>query len=572
MAFDISYNFRAIDKFTAVARKINRSSQAVVRSMGNIAKKAVSAGRAIRDVGKNLSFKMTAPLLLAGGIALKTAANMETLETSLSVMLKSAEKGKKVFEELSEFTAKTPFKLQGVLSTARQLFAASVSTADLNDRLFTLGNIAAGADVPLSDLGSIFAKIKNKGKAFTEELLQLSDRGIPIIANLSESLGVSTEAVFKLAETGKLTFPVMLRAMENMSTGTGIFAGAMEKQSQTMNGALSTLRDNVSLITGSLGEWFSETVGLKGAIIDLNKSLDPAAVKEWFKEFSENSPVLAKVSAGALTFAAALGPMLAAVGSTLSSLGFMALGLKALKDGFPGVFKGLATATKATWGFVKSIGAALLGVVRFAARMAIFGTIRIATLAWAAAQTVLNIAMTANPIGLIIVGIAALIAGIVFLIRNWDVVKQKMMAVWGVIRTLIDKGFAKLEEIFPGLINKMKAFANGIIDFFVFPLRTALQAIDAIAQTDLAGKLDNIVGKVKFDVDEDKINKLVNGSSVGVSGPATSAVAGVGGIQRSQSDVKITLNAPAGTIKSVETKTTGRGRLNVGQNAALAGA
>ena len=51
---------------------------------------------------------------------------------------------------------------------------------------------------------------------------------------------------------------------------------------------------------------------------------------------------------------------------------------------------------------------------------AISKTIAVATLLWAKAQWLLNIAMTANPIGLIIVGIAALIAVTVVVIKYWD--------------------------------------------------------------------------------------------------------------------------------------------------------
>ena len=51
---------------------------------------------------------------------------------------------------------------------------------------------------------------------------------------------------------------------------------------------------------------------------------------------------------------------------------------------------------------------------------AISKTIAVATLLWAKAQWLLNIAMSANPIGLIIIGIAALIAVTVVVIKYWD--------------------------------------------------------------------------------------------------------------------------------------------------------
>lgn len=52
------------------------------------------------------------------------------------------------------------------------------------------------------------------------------------------------------------------------------------------------------------------------------------------------------------------------------------------------------------------------------------GVAAVATKVWTAAQWLINAALTANPIGLIVVGIGALIAGIVLLVRNWDSVTE----------------------------------------------------------------------------------------------------------------------------------------------------
>lgn len=58
----------------------------------------------------------------------------------------------------------------------------------------------------------------------------------------------------------------------------------------------------------------------------------------------------------------------------------------------------------------------------------------VATGAVTAAQWLWNAAMTANPIGLIIVGIAALIAAIVWLVMNWDKVRAAGAAAWDWIK------------------------------------------------------------------------------------------------------------------------------------------
>jgi TP901 family phage tail tape measure protein len=83
---------------------------------------------------------------------------------------------------------------------------------------------------------------------------------------------------------------------------------------------------------------------------------------------------------------------------------------------------------------------------------------RAGTLAATLAQWGLNAAMLANPIGLVIVAIAALVAAGVVLYRNWDVVSAKMSAVWsGIKRAAADAVNFMIGEInkLIGLINKI---------------------------------------------------------------------------------------------------------------------
>lgn len=61
------------------------------------------------------------------------------------------------------------------------------------------------------------------------------------------------------------------------------------------------------------------------------------------------------------------------------------------------------------------------------------------TRAWTAVQWLLNAALTANPIGLIIVGIGVLIAGIVGMVKHWELVKAVVGTVFQTIRGWLNK-------------------------------------------------------------------------------------------------------------------------------------
>lgn len=79
----------------------------------------------------------------------------------------------------------------------------------------------------------------------------------------------------------------------------------------------------------------------------------------------------------------------------------------------------------------------------------------IATKAAAAGQWLLNVAMDANPIGLVIAGIAALIAGIVWAWNEFEGFRKVVMGVWEVMKL-----FAKVIKDY--VINRIKELLSGI--------------------------------------------------------------------------------------------------------------
>lgn len=70
-----------------------------------------------------------------------------------------------------------------------------------------------------------------------------------------------------------------------------------------------------------------------------------------------------------------------------------------------------------------------------AAAVVVFKSIKLATRAWAAAQGILNAVMTANPIGLVVVAIAGLVAGFVLAYKNSETFRKIVDKAWLSIKT-----------------------------------------------------------------------------------------------------------------------------------------
>ena len=273
--FTLSIIFDIVNKATGPLKRVGAQLKKVGKAAAETAKK-------FARFGKTIALGLTAAVAGIGLLAVKTAADLETMSVAFESMLGSGEAAADMMKKLINFTAKTPFQLEGVGKAAKQLLGFGIAADDMEETLKTLGDIAAGANIPLTDMASIFGKSKAKGKAMTEELMQLSDRGVPIIATLAKGLGVAGDEILELASKGKISFDFIQKALVSMTTKGGIFENQMARQSKTVAGIWSTLKDVINLSLGEIGAFIIKTIDLKkvmGAAI--------SAVERGTKAFKE---------------------------------------------------------------------------------------------------------------------------------------------------------------------------------------------------------------------------------------------------------------------------------------------
>ena len=225
------------------------------RAMGSIRGSVGKLGRAFGGVGAALGLGgIGATLGMIAKKSIQASADIETLEVSLEGLVGGKSAAKAVVEQLKQFSAATPFQLEDIGKSAKQLLAAGVGVDELRGQLKVVGDIAAGANVPLSDMSKIYTKIRNKGKASLEELNPIAERGIPIFDLLAKKLGVTREQIFKMATAGQISRNIIDSVFSDMSGSGGMFADQMSKQSQTINGKISTLKDTITLLGAAIGD------------------------------------------------------------------------------------------------------------------------------------------------------------------------------------------------------------------------------------------------------------------------------------------------------------------------------
>lgn len=229
---------------------------------------------------------------MASGI-LTLAGNLEQARISFTTMLGSAEKAEVTLTDLSNFAQKTPFELTGIRDNARQLLAMGVEADNLIPTLKALGDVSAGLSVPLERLAINYGQVLSQGKLTGRELRDFTLAGVPILDELATMLGVTKEKVQDLISAGDITSDLVVKAFENMSSGTGRFADLMDKQSTTLQGSYSNLKDAVATLGEVIGGFFIPTLS------KLVQSVVP--IVEKIRDWASENPRLATAIGVAVT-------------------------------------------------------------------------------------------------------------------------------------------------------------------------------------------------------------------------------------------------------------------------------
>jgi len=232
------------------------------RSFASDITKIVS-GIALYDIGKSA----VTGLFGLGKSTVELAATAETAAVQFKVLTGSAEEAASVMKQINKFAADTPFESMEITQAAKQLIAFGGSSKTVISELQTLGDLAAGMGIPLGELAEIYGKARIQGRLFMEDINQLQGRGINVTAELAKEFGNVREAV----EKGQVNFSHLEKALKAMTTEGGAFAGMMVDMSDTFDGKVSTLIDNVKTLGRGIGEMLLPP--LKDVVSEVNNVL-----------------------------------------------------------------------------------------------------------------------------------------------------------------------------------------------------------------------------------------------------------------------------------------------------------
>lgn len=288
--------------------RIGADTRDLNKSLGRVQRNMRSMSGNFQRLGESMTRSLTLPIAAFGAAAVKSAADLEQLETSFVSLTGGAEQAAMMMKQLNDFTAETPFQIEAVANSARQLIASGTQVSQVNEQLQFLGDIAATSGNSIEDIAAIFAKVNAKGKVELENLNQLAERGIPIFTALADATGLPAD---KLG-AGAVSVQQFNDVLKGFAEQGGFAQGAMERLSQTASGRFSTAMDNLKLALANVGNQILPFV---------NKGLE--RFTEIMQGFARLSPTTLKLAGSIAALVGAIGPLLIAVPKIIASIKLM---------------------------------------------------------------------------------------------------------------------------------------------------------------------------------------------------------------------------------------------------------
>lgn len=239
---------------------------------GNLVAAALKeVGSAVVDAGKSV---------ISTGVDYNS--QMEQYTVAFTNMLGSADKAESALNQIKQDAAKTPFDTAGLVKANQLLISTGVDAQSARNVVMALGDAVkatGGGNDELSRMAQNLQQIKNAGKATSADIKQFAYAGIDVYGILADYTGKSTADVQKMT----ISYDLLTNALLSASEEGGRYFGAMETQSQTLDGRISTLKDNATQLAGALTEGVASTEGelvnvATGWVQELTDSLQTGGV------------------------------------------------------------------------------------------------------------------------------------------------------------------------------------------------------------------------------------------------------------------------------------------------------
>src|SRR6266704_2612313 len=234
------------NELASASSHASESSSGFGFSLGGLVGKVMDFGS---KIGMTI-FGVQSFIQTVGGIAnafIAPNASMEQKKTAFTSLLGGSQAAQAELDKLVKFAADTPFEFPALAEADQKLIAFQFTTKQTQPLLTAIGDALSGLgkNTPayLSQVVDVFGQMHAAGKIQTQDLMQLTSVGINGFQMLADGMHLTVPQVKDLVTKGLIPADKGIELLRQGMEKT--FGGGMQKQSETFNGLMSTLSDNI---------------------------------------------------------------------------------------------------------------------------------------------------------------------------------------------------------------------------------------------------------------------------------------------------------------------------------------
>ena len=236
-----------MDKYMTTGREVNNMNNALARSW-NYMKNRLAF---YFTVGASTAFVKN---------LIEVRSQYEMNERALGILIDSAERGTRIFNELSQMALVSPYTLIELSTAAKQLTAYDVAAKDVVDTTRRLADMAAAVGIPIERLTYALGQIKAYGYLNSRDNRMFANAGIPLVKQLSdyytelEGRLVSTADVYDRIKKKQVGYEEVMNVISRMTDEGGKFYDFQAKMAETLKVQLANLTLAWNNMLNAMGE------------------------------------------------------------------------------------------------------------------------------------------------------------------------------------------------------------------------------------------------------------------------------------------------------------------------------
>ena len=258
---DTSAYVRSVRDAQRATESLANSMPRADDAMGSMKTSTIALGAALGTIGAQALARATGAVkqfAMQGIQAAKdyeqTVISIEGIFQGMGMSVQEAtDKTKTYLADLRDFAAETPFELPQTLDAVKRLLSIGYAADDVKDNLLpAIGDIVSALGQPAASISAVvyaFGQMKSAGRVLSQDLMQIGNAlpGFNAKVAIAEQLfSGDMQAMAKAMESGALDSETAIQAIIKAMQEFPGAAGAMERQSKTLAGVMSTFSDTVN--------------------------------------------------------------------------------------------------------------------------------------------------------------------------------------------------------------------------------------------------------------------------------------------------------------------------------------